>query len=216
MSQDPLRIEASNDQGEVLAIEFTWQADRFGHSIYFLQENQQRPLLTSVEGCATDDWPASPPLQQISAQEIGGDPAIMGVGMAGHSHWSASCLLKTNDDGQLTLLCELACLTKTPVHKQATSAAPESASAKVTEPRICSNYEVFDGWKLLFTKENDQYGRFASDHVQQNRSPLLNTEFSSANPTKIVPNGDSLALMPSSPSGSSKIAIQWGYRIWLP
>lgn len=219
MSQDPVRIEGCNDQGVGLAIEFTWQVDRFAHAIYFLREDQQQLLLTSVEGSASDEWPASPPLQQISAQEIVGDPAIMGVGMAGHSHWSASCLLKTNDDGQLTLLCELACLTKTPAKttgKTGLEAGSHKASAKVTEPRICSNYEVFDGWKLLFTEENDQYCRFASERVQQNMSPLLNTEVSSANPTKIAANGDRLALMPSSPESSAKTAVQWGYRIWLP
>ena len=221
MSQDPVRIEDFNDRGVGLAIEFSWREDRFAHGIYFLQEGEQHPLLKSVEGVASDTWPASPPLQQISAREIAGDPAIMGVGMAGHSHWSASCLLKTSDDGQLTLLCELACLTKTPARKNvAAEAADELAakvvSAKVTAPRICSNYEVFDGWNLLFTEENAQYCRFASEHAQQNQSPLLNTEFSSVNPTKIAADGNRLTLMPSSPEAGSKTAVQWGYRIWLP
>lgn len=216
MSQDPLRIEGFNDQGVGLAIEFTWQVDRFAHSIYFLKEDERQPLLTSIEGSTKDEWPSSPPLQQISAQAIAGDSAIMGVGMAGHSHWSASYLLKTDDDGQLTLLCELACLTKLPARKSAVAEPDKTTSAEVAGPRICSNYEVFHGWNLLFAEENDQYCRFASELAELKQSPLLNTEFSSTNPTKMAANGDRLSLMPSSPESGSKTAVQWGYRIWLP
>ncbi|MBI1900126.1 MAG: hypothetical protein HYS13_03290 [Planctomycetia bacterium] len=48
------------------------------------------PLLQSVEGTAKEEWPPSPPLQELLVQPhaLGGETALL-VGMAGGSHWSA-------------------------------------------------------------------------------------------------------------------------------
>jgi hypothetical protein len=37
-----------------------------------------------------EDWPASPPIQQLSLESIHGAPTLLGVGQAGKSHWSIS------------------------------------------------------------------------------------------------------------------------------
>ena len=52
---------------------------------------KSRPLLESIEGTATDDWPPSPPLQSLSIETLpDGRRVALLVGMAGRSHWSAS------------------------------------------------------------------------------------------------------------------------------
>ena len=66
-------------------------------------------MLESVEGSASDDWPASPPLQNLSIEELApGRRAALLVGMAGRSHWSASI---EPVPGQAALLFDVACRT---------------------------------------------------------------------------------------------------------
>lgn len=77
-----------------LHVEFLWHDDRFGHQ-FVLADGLRIP---SIEGDASLDWPPSPPLQQISREEIGDGYAIMGVGAAGKSHWSLSVDIADHDD----------------------------------------------------------------------------------------------------------------------
>lgn len=62
--------------------------DRIGHRIYLGSDL----VLSSVEDFTTGDWPKSPPFQQIVSEPLGADkkPVLLGVGMSGKSHWSAS------------------------------------------------------------------------------------------------------------------------------
>lgn len=71
-----------------LCLELFRQRDRYHHRIVAADGT---PLLTSIEGNDQDDWPPSPPLQQLSIEEIrpGVEVALL-VGMAGKSHWSVS------------------------------------------------------------------------------------------------------------------------------
>lgn len=69
-----------------LRIEFVWQHDRFVHKL--LLDDVQAGI--SLEGDADGPWPPSPPLQQLSREEINGCDVILGVGAAGRSHWSVS------------------------------------------------------------------------------------------------------------------------------
>lgn len=77
--------------GERLQVRFDWVGDRYGHSI--LANCGDRPIvvLTSAEGTAQENWPASPPLQQLSFLDLPDNRrAALLVGMAGQSHWSLS------------------------------------------------------------------------------------------------------------------------------
>ncbi len=89
--------------------EFIWQQDRFvqrfvdgdietGHSIERIADEME-------------EWPASPPLQQLSLQLIGHQNVGLGVGDAGLSHWSIS--VEPVDDGRAGLKFDLACRCKT-------------------------------------------------------------------------------------------------------
>lgn len=66
--------------------------DRFGHVIERLEGESATTELTSIESDANVEWPDSPPLQQLSVEQIGSATAALGVGAAGQSHWSLSVL----------------------------------------------------------------------------------------------------------------------------
>jgi len=76
--------------GDVV-IELTRIKDRFGHRLGVAQDGEVTWFLESVEGTEEEDWPSSPPLQELSCerQGTGRDVALL-VGMAGKSHWSVS------------------------------------------------------------------------------------------------------------------------------
>ena len=64
--------------------------DRWNHEIGLEQGNRNWTYCASATGSADAIWPASPPLQQLSREQHGGTAVILGLGMAGQSHWSAS------------------------------------------------------------------------------------------------------------------------------
>ena len=73
-----------------LTITFDRRHDRWAHSVML----DGRAVAESVEDSASgsDDprWPASPVLTEVMPTEAAGRPAIVGVGLAGRSHFSAS------------------------------------------------------------------------------------------------------------------------------
>ena len=100
-SRPPLALVAG-----ALVVTCEWAGDRWRHHVAF----RGRPLVESVEGPGADGdprWPASPALQEMSAVEAGGRPALLGVGAAGRAHFSASL----TPDPRLadTVLVEVAC-----------------------------------------------------------------------------------------------------------
>ena len=86
-------MSVSEIVGEAITIQFPRSGDRFAHSI--LLDGQ--PVATSLEGGDADDWPPSPPLQQLSIEDLGNGPVGLLVGMAGRSHWSLSVELQGNE-----------------------------------------------------------------------------------------------------------------------
>jgi hypothetical protein len=67
-----------------------WQGDRFAHEVSLAGAEQAELLLRSVEGAASEAWPASPPLQSLHVEEQRGRQVALLVGMAGKCHWSAA------------------------------------------------------------------------------------------------------------------------------
>lgn len=79
-----------------LQVRFVWRGDRWAHEIWLPAGSDWQCALGSVEGTPEEDWPASPPLQSLEISNgADGDPTALLVGMAGHSHWSASVQLET-------------------------------------------------------------------------------------------------------------------------
>lgn len=77
-------------EADKLRVVFRQVADRWAHSIELLDGESFVPWLTSLEGKPDEDWPSSPPLQQLSCERHEGRPVLLLVGMAGKSHWSLS------------------------------------------------------------------------------------------------------------------------------
>jgi hypothetical protein len=100
--QGPIRLAAGR-----LVVEFTWSGDRWTHRA----GPAGGPIWMSVEGpappAADPRWPASPVLVEVSLVEAAGGPAVVGVGLAGRSHFSL-CITAHPAGGE-RLLCEAAC-----------------------------------------------------------------------------------------------------------
>lgn len=73
-----------------LGVVFVWHEDRWLHRIV----RADSVVLESVEGpfpgAGDPRWPASPVLTEVSTVETAGGIALLGVGRAGRSHFSAS------------------------------------------------------------------------------------------------------------------------------
>jgi hypothetical protein len=88
-------------------IAFDWRGDRWGHRVTV----GGSLVAESVEGPdgETGDprWPVSPVLTEVTPTTAGGRPAIVGVGLAGRSHFSAS--FTPHPALADTVLVEIAC-----------------------------------------------------------------------------------------------------------
>lgn len=93
--------------GTVIEAVYRRGEDRFQHGIRGRIGEDPAWLLQSCEGDGLQDWPCSPPIQQLVAERLpDGSPALLGVGMAGKSHWSASIHRGDSNDG---ILFDFAC-----------------------------------------------------------------------------------------------------------
>jgi hypothetical protein len=101
-SESTLRLTAG-----AAAVAFEWAGDRWRHTVTVADGVH----LASIEGPADPDgdprWPASPVFTEVSLVDVGGRPAILGVGLAGRSHFSAS--VTAHPDQPDTLLFDVAC-----------------------------------------------------------------------------------------------------------
>ncbi len=84
------RLEAINPQGVGLRIEFVRQGQRWLHQVFAVHGRSLLPILASVEGDDNQQFPPSPPVQQLVLDKrADGVQVALSVGMAGKSHWSA-------------------------------------------------------------------------------------------------------------------------------
>lgn len=93
-------------------IVFLREHDRWRHVVALADGSR----LESVEGprnsAADPRWPASPALTEVSFIGAAGRPAIVGLGVAGRSHFSVS--VAAHPDRPDTLLFEVACRIQEP------------------------------------------------------------------------------------------------------
>jgi hypothetical protein len=117
------KLTALDEHGHGLVVRFYWLGDRYGHSIDAVDGSAIRPLLESLEGNSHDNWPASPPLQNISTSSVESDSehghVAMLVGAAGTSHWSMCVSARDRCDlsrdanlNQSELIFDVACRLK--------------------------------------------------------------------------------------------------------
>jgi hypothetical protein len=87
------RLSTADEQ---LAIEFTWQTDRYAHVVKSVQGQR----LHSIEGTPNEDWPLSPAISQLSTETIDERPTVLGVGCSGTTHYSVSVQIEDDETGQ--------------------------------------------------------------------------------------------------------------------
>ena len=110
------RAESSEKTLSSGAIEvvFSWQQDRWHHALHVRHPDGSRgeSYLEMAPAAATDDpqWPSSPPLVELAEMTVPQGPALLGVGLAGKSHYSVS--ITAEPEG--TMLFEFACRLATP------------------------------------------------------------------------------------------------------
>ncbi len=137
MGQPPRteHLQRVDAKGRGLFVRCDWAVDRYQHQIGWVIDGIEHAALESREGTPDDQWPPSPPLQQLSMQMIEGNPALLGVGMAGSSHWSASFVLLQQKIVELVV--ELACL------------VPKNAGAETrTHPVLRSTYKLKEPFQV--------------------------------------------------------------------
>lgn len=110
---EPFSIPAAARTPSFVQVVFEKQQDRWLHRIQWVNCDETLIVANSIEGTSHENWPASPTFQEITQQELKGGVLLLGVGMAGRSHWSLSCSSQTGDDPlQTSILMDIACLTK--------------------------------------------------------------------------------------------------------
>ena len=83
--KSPLRLDAGST-----SVTFTWAGDRWEH-VVLLHGGRAWRSREGGDGPDRDPrWPASPPLVEVSLVAAGPRPAVLGVGLAGRSHFSLS------------------------------------------------------------------------------------------------------------------------------
>ncbi len=91
LNYDDCIADNHSTSGPLVARCFT-AGDRTGHCVWWLENDKPYLILKSVEGNPSQAWPESSPFQQIVCENVGagGKPVLLGVGMAGKAHWSAT------------------------------------------------------------------------------------------------------------------------------
>jgi hypothetical protein len=115
-------LEARDQTGRILRVTFDWQSDRLAHSISVSDGDRFQAIVSSVEGDGHEAWPPSPPIQQLDREPGQGESSVLlGLGMAGHSHWAISVEARR---APLSLLFDVACRTRGSVGRLGSSYAP--------------------------------------------------------------------------------------------
>lgn len=72
-------------------LEFYWNGDRWGHTLWRELNGSRYPYLTSLEGTTEQAWPASPAFQDLHSEMIHSECyEIQLLGQAGKNHYSGA------------------------------------------------------------------------------------------------------------------------------
>jgi hypothetical protein len=172
--------------GAGLRVDFEWCDDRYGHEIALVPGPGEQALLVAEVQSGPEDWPDSPPLQQISWMEAKPGKRIgLLVGMAGKSHWSVSV---ESDSREAALLFDVACR----VHH-----APQWLGNKYRCP-----YPI--------QLESPHAAQFAAgDSVVR----VMTEPTDGEPPAAIAAAGTSLSIQPAFGDASVPRTVRWKYRI---
>lgn len=181
----------TNQAATCLKIVFERRNDRWSHRFIVANgqsESGQSELvfLRSVEGDADQPWPPSPPLQEASHQDLDTCQAVLAVGMAGKSHWSASF----SYDQDQSFLADLACLCKNNSPGQ----------------WIGSRYELGRGVEMVLVEEG---GEFLLEDLRLLIRPVADTSCK----TQLAVENRVLTFKPLELSTEQGRPTRWGYQV---
>lgn len=181
----PRVLEILGRGGRGLRVTFTWDEDRFGHEIAYLEGPAATVCLKAELGVEQDPWPASPALQQLSLEGLQSDrPRALLVGMAGKSHWSQSV---EADATAASLTFDVACRVQ-------------------RQPRwLGSSYRTLhDAWRSPTAD-----GRIAmGSQIELNIEPAAGSP-----PSRIERVGDLLVIAPDLRTLRLPTTVRWKYRV---
>jgi hypothetical protein len=138
-------------QAGATIVEFIWATDRWQHEIRTADARGWFSI-EGVDGGADPRWPQSPVLTEFSLEQVAGKPVLLGVGLAGRSHFSM-CVTVHPDDHE-KLLFEAACRIHTVAEWLGSSYRCEDGRVARIEPEppipappatVCWNYTAGPG-----------------------------------------------------------------------
>ena len=168
------------------------------HRIVIIDGEREISLLRSIEGDGQLAWPPSPPLQDVSEHELPAGDAILGVGMAGSNHWSASFSVQTANevgvDDRSQILADIACFCK--------KDQPESIDA------LRSSYAVEPGVEM---SDRDSGGLI----LQQSQHSVLIVPFDVGSnlSSRLMIAGDRISITARRLNEQQSKPHRWGYRL---
>jgi hypothetical protein len=79
-------------EADSLRVVFYRSGDRYAHRVetFDAANNEWHTTLESLEGEPGDEWPPSPPFQQLHVERRPTGMIVFLIGMAGRTHWSAA------------------------------------------------------------------------------------------------------------------------------
>lgn len=156
--------------------------------------------MQSVEGTPDQDWPPSPPLQELNQLELELGNSVLGVGMAGHSHWSASFSIEPTGDGSNHVKSDLACLQKKPV----------TGLVSETDSSLGSTYQFSQDCEIQSFSETRV--EVVTPSVQ---TIVLDAVVDDDGASVFLVQGRTLAVLPRQISKSPVRATRWGFLVQL-
>ena len=194
-NQNTISLTHSNHSGSgsvSIDLVFEKTGDRWAHRLVLLVEDREFPILESTEVSADPDWPSNAPLQEVSHHDLPDGEAILGVGMAGKSHWSASFSIDNNQ-----IKSDLACLQKT---------ISENAS-------LASTYQTCKGTQIESIVFEDCQQIKLTHADAKGFSIILESIADSEMKTVFRLEDSILNIQPHEISKSPVQATRWGYRV---
>jgi len=148
--------------GETVLAAGRWQVvfqragDRFAHEIRWLAApSKVARLLASQEGASQDEWPPSPPLQELHLERRSDDLTVaLLVGMAGSSHWSLVVEAHAREE---RLVMEAACRVRVapPWLGSRYQASADTSLAMQTPGQVLRLERAGQAWQLASTPLED-------------------------------------------------------------
>jgi len=170
-----------------LTVRFRRAGDRVMHEVIRRLDPTGAPMLSSLEGDSGDDWPPSPPLQQMDLIERQGPSRVLAlVGMAGVSHWSLSV---TSDEHQARVTFDVAC------------------RIRDERPSLASSYRLGAGASVLRHERQLMV-------IRQGEAELrvaLDSDFAEQGIIELA--GDRLAIRPAQLPTATPATSRWRYTV---